>query len=300
MSGHIEGAFRSASCTGWLCVQDSAGDREVALSADEPVVAASVIKVLVGLTAELAFAAGDIDEAHAVRLPAGRRTPGPAGMSLFQDDAMVSARDLVSAMLTISDNVATDALIEMVGIESCRQLATDLALTGTVLTGSLHDMVDSIAHDAGLADWRALTAWSSTGLSEPEQRRVDGLVRASAELDPRRATRTTPRDMCRLLRLIWTDQAGDAGACARIRNHLSHQLTRHRLAAGSPTSQVSAKSGGLVGVIRNEIGVIREPNGQTFYVAVFTRADEGAIGSRIDAAIGQAAALAIAELRDSA
>jgi beta-lactamase class A len=43
--------------------------------------------------------------------------PGPAGVSLFEDDVTMSARDLVSAMLTISDNVATDALTDLIGLE---------------------------------------------------------------------------------------------------------------------------------------------------------------------------------------
>ncbi len=50
-----------------------------------------------------------------VILAADSRSPGPTGFSPFQDDAQPSLRDLVVAMLTISDNHATDALPHRVG-----------------------------------------------------------------------------------------------------------------------------------------------------------------------------------------
>jgi beta-lactamase class A len=117
-------------------------------------------------------------------------------------------------------------------------------------------------------------------------------------MQARTATRTTARDMCRLLRLIWTDQAASEDGSRHIRALMARQLTRHRLASAFPSpARVSAKSGGLLGVYRNEIGVIAYPDGRWYTVAVFTRAtsprsDEGAI----NAAIGQAAARAIERL----
>lgn len=40
------------------------------------------------------------------------RTPGPIGISLMRDEVSTSVRDLVVAMLTVSDNVATDERLE--------------------------------------------------------------------------------------------------------------------------------------------------------------------------------------------
>lgn len=80
---------------------------------------------------------------------------------------------------------------------------------------------------------------------------------------------------------------------------MSHQLTKHRLAAAfPPPAHVSAKSGGLAGVIRNEVGVIEYPDGAAYAAAVFTQVKEPAHGgAAIDRAIGAAAAMAIGELR---
>ena len=72
-----------------------------------------------------------------------------------------------------------------------------------------------------------------------------------------------------------------------------------RLAAGLPDAQVSAKSGSLLGVVRNEVGVVEFPSGERYAIAVFTRlpkTDFGA-GPQIDHAIGQVAAVLVKELQ---
>lgn len=291
MMSRTEDAFREGACKGWLCAEGA--DTAVEVSGDEPVVAASVIKVLIALAAESAFVAGDLDPVQPIRLSSPRRTPGPVGFSLFADDVIASSRDLVSAMLTISDNVATDALLDLVGIEACNRLATELGLAETFIVSNLAAMIESIAQAAGFADWSAMAAWSEAWPSAADRDVVDSRVRSAAALDPSRATRTTARDMCRLLRMIWDDQAGPSVACARVRMHMARQLTRHRLAAAFPSCRVAAKSGELLGVIRNEVGVIEQPEGQRFYVAVFTRSDSGAKAANVNTAIGRAAAAAV-------
>ena len=63
---------------------------------------------------------------------------------------------------------------------------------------------------------------------------------------------------------------------------------------------MSAKSGGLVGVVRNEVGVIDYPDGRWYAAAVFTQANSSSAGgAAINAAIGQAAAKAIGVLRST-
>ena len=103
--------------------------------------------------------------------------------------------------------------------------------------------------------------------------------------------------MVHLLRLIWTGRAGPA-ACDRVRAVMSRQLTRHRIASGfqRPVT-VAAKTGSLLGLIRNEIGVISCPDGQQYAAAVFTRSRPGADDAAINWAIGTAAARAVAVLR---
>ena len=128
VTGGIHAVFEQASCEGMLCVQSLDGHAEVDLRADVPVVPASVVKVQVALEAETWFADGRLDAGEPVRLSAANRTFGPTGISLFDDDAVVSWRDLVVLMLTISDNHATDTLLRRVGIDAVNATAARLGL----------------------------------------------------------------------------------------------------------------------------------------------------------------------------
>ena len=292
--------FEDAGCAGQLCVEADVGSSAVEIDADAPVVAASVIKLLVAVEAQRQFADGRLDPRERVKMSSERRTPGPTGFSLYADDVDASARDLVVAMLTISDNVATDALLARLGIEACNATARSLGLTGTVIVSDLRAMIDGLAHAAGLASWPELAAELSRATPD-ELAVLLERVHACAALDPHCATRTTARDMCRLLRAIWSDEAAPAERCETLRGLMGRQLTRERLATGfGPPVRVAAKSGGLIGLIRNEVGVIDYPDGRWYAAAVFTQARSSSAGATaINAAIGEATAKAIAVLRSA-
>jgi beta-lactamase class A len=298
-----EAVFQAAKCLGQLCVQPLDGSPGVDICADQLVVSASVVKVPIAVEVETQLADGRLDPRGRVILTAADRSPGPVGFSLYQDDVDVSIRDLVVAMLTISDNPATDALLQIVGLDAVNERMTHLGLTSSVVVSGEREIVDSIGRDAGLANWKALVEWSRQPRSAAEQHEMDRRIYTdSTALLPERTTRTTARDMATLLRLIWTDQAGPAAACRRVRQLMGQQLTKHRLASAfrAPV-RVSAKSGGLIGVVRNEIGVVEFPDGRGYAVAVFTQTPGGAAAGGADAevnrAIGAAAAEAIGSLR---
>ena len=239
------------------------GSGEVAVAAEQPVVAASVFKVLGACVVESRFAQRQLDRRERVALPAAGRTPG------------------------------------QVGVHTLNAAAAELGLDHTHVVSDLQTMLDSIGHDAGFGDYACLAAWQPDHPEDPALADVEQRVRSSAALDPARATRTTSRDMVRLLRGIWTDQAGPAEACARVRDLMAHQLTPHRLASGfGPPVRVAASSGGLLGVVRNEDGVINYPDGHSYLAAVFTRAGTPNGGeAAINTAIVRAAAAAVSALR---
>ncbi len=296
--GGFAQVFEDAGCSGQLCVQTSEGMEEIGFREQARAVAASVIKVLVAVEAERRFADGTLDPLEPVRLSPEQRTPGPTGFSLYTDEVQASARDLLVAMLTISDNVATDALLERTGIDACNATARSLGLSDTVIVSDLRTMIGELAQAAGFASWPELAA-SLANATPAQVSELQSRVQACRALDPECCTRTTPRDMCRLLRAIWSDQATSPEGCARLRGLMGRQLTQNRLATGFDAPvQVSAKSGGLIGVIRNEIGVVEYPDGSWYAAAVFTQASSSSRGdSAINAAIGQAAARAISLLR---
>src|SRR5271167_3408257 len=108
--------FDDAGCTGSLHTVRLSDGAEVAHEADRLHVLASVVKVPIALEFYAQVHAGQLDPTQAVTLNPGAQTPGPVGISQFKDSVTLSLRDLSFLMLTISDNAATDAVTEVVGI----------------------------------------------------------------------------------------------------------------------------------------------------------------------------------------
>jgi beta-lactamase class A len=163
MTVDIARLFAEAGCAGQVCVRSLETKAEGGVDVGELVVPASVIKVLVAITTERAFATGEADPKQRVTLSPGTRTGGPVGFSLYEDDVELSARDLVVSMLTISDNAATDALLNCVGLEACNALASQVGMADTRLISDIGTMIDSIGQDAGFPSWNALTDWLASG-----------------------------------------------------------------------------------------------------------------------------------------
>jgi beta-lactamase class A len=134
-----------------------AGHTGVGFNADD-LTPASVMKIQVALTIENAIGAGAIDGSEQRVLTLERRTPGPGGISLMQDEVSMSVRDLVVSMLTISDNVATDELLAVAGLERVNRTTDELGLVRTRITSTLRDMLDGMAAEVGFPSYAALVA----------------------------------------------------------------------------------------------------------------------------------------------
>jgi beta-lactamase class A len=303
--------FERAGCRGWVCAMEIDGSATVTLDADDTVVAASVIKVPIAVEFFRRVANGTLLARERVRLEPDDRTPGPTGFSTFADEVEVSLRDLARMMLVVSDNAATDVILHRVGIAAVNETMVALGLTGTAIGSDLRGIVESIGRDAGFASWDDLQEATGPDATAEFRAEVRRRLPSVGALAPARTTRTTPRDMATLLRLVWRDELvgpdelagrdeGGAGAGTPVRELMAQQLTRHRLAAGFANDvAVAAKSGSLLGVVRNEIGVVEYPDGGRYAVAVFTRADEPMRGEQaINGAIGAAAAHAVGTLRE--
>jgi len=275
-------------------------DHSVRLGGADPVVAASVFKVAVALAALEAGEDGRIDLSAPVTLSPDQRTPGPTGFSTFDHAVTAALGDLVAVMLSISDNAATDAVLGVVGLEAVNDLVHALGCRDTLIVGDLRSMLDGIGDDMGFRSWDELVAAQEGALGEAA--RVQGTdlerLRLVGALDADRTTRTTADDMVRLLVAIWEDRAGSPATCARLRSMLGAQVNRDRLARGfdRPVA-VAAKSGSMLGVVRNEVGVVGLSDGVCVALAVMTTAETPYVGERaINGAIADVARMVVAEL----
>ncbi|MFE2263059.1 serine hydrolase [Streptomyces griseosporeus] len=262
---------------------------EVAVGADDPVPIASIFKVLLVLEFARQVVAGQLDPRERVRVTAADRLGG-WGTAGCLDDVELSLRDLAYFAMSVSDNSAADLLLARVGLDTVRLLTEELGLERTRIAGGPRALLESMLSEVGARDEREF-ALRYPALPDDRKRRL-------AVLDPRRTTASTPREITRLLRLVWTDAAGPPQACAFVRDLMGRQVFRHRLVSGFPDEvTVAAKTGTLPG-LHMEAGVVRYPDGEHYAIAVFARTrDLAASRATVDATLGGVARAAVDFLR---
>ncbi|MEV0680609.1 serine hydrolase [Actinosynnema sp. NPDC050436] len=272
----------------WLHAVEVDGTRELAVDADDPVPSASVFKVPVAVELARQGAAGEVDLGERITYVAGTGTMSPFGLATFRHDLTISWHDLAVLMIGISDNVATDLVVERIGLPSVARLLADLGFKDTAVPFHCDGLFQTMIEDAG---------------GELDDERFFALTREELLkmriLQPAETCRTTAEESTRLLGMVWRDEAAPAGACADVRNWLGHQVWPHRLRSGFTGEgiRVSGKTGTLP-MVRNEIGVVEYPDGGRYAVAVFTQAhDTRAQAPERDRFIGFAAARAVEWLR---
>ncbi|MEI5103035.1 serine hydrolase [Streptomyces sp. PmtG] len=268
------------------------GSPDVRVAADTPVAISSVFKVLLVLEFARQVAAGQLDPRERVLVTDAHRLGG-WGTAGCLDDVEVSLRDLAYFALTVSDNSAADVLLSRVGLDTVGLLARELGLERTRIVGGPREALASMLTDVGA---RTEAEFAALYRALPDERK-----RRLGVLDPRRANASTPREVTRLLDLIWRDAAGPPEACAWVRELMGRQVFRHRLTSGFPDGvRIAAKTGTLPG-LHIEAGVVRWPEGDAYAVAVFARSRALVADlTRVDAAIGTAARIAVDSLRSGA
>jgi beta-lactamase class A len=219
-------------------------EEEVGLRAEERFPTASVIKVGLCCAALELVARGEADLAETLTLPpAGERVAGGGILKQLELETL-SLRDVVELTITLSDNVATNALVERCGAEWVNSYLASLGLVETRIFGSI-DFART-THD------------------------VDGGIGIS-----------TPREQTMLLTALARGAILEPALCEYIlavleRQHYQDQIPRWL--GWNPYAQyhgrdqvltIANKTGELDG-IRADVGLVRHRERGTLAVAVFT------------------------------
>lgn len=286
----IRGMFADAGVRGWLHVAELHRPTAcVTVDPDEPVPVGSVYKLpLMAAFCRLAETGG-LDPRQQVTLGPDDRMPGSTGLSILRDPITVSLRDLVVLMMSVSDNTAANAVLRHVGPAAVDALCQELGLPHTHILGGVATTFERMVSETG-----------TESLSAAMKRLTDNDATVPAGVyNPLSKASSTPSDMARLLRAIWTDDAASAESCAWMRETMGRQAWSHRLAGGFPYDDVTVSGKtGTFGTMRHEAGVVELPDGAVYTAVVFTqaaRADSRL--PRADAVIGTAARAAVEELR---
>jgi len=201
-----------------------------AVNPNETFPAASTIKtaILVALYREVDAGRLDLDEVRHVN--AAIKTPGSGVLAWLRDDLPLTLADLAALMIAVSDNIASNLVLDAVGIDRVQATIAELGMTATTLN-----------------------------------RRFLGRAPGPGEPD----NTTSAADLVLLLTAIAEGTAASPTSCERMWETLRLQQHRDRLARRLPADIVfSGKSGSLPG-LAHDSGLIESQAG-TLAVAVLT------------------------------
>ena len=234
----------------------------LAINADALFPMASVFKVPVMVEVfrqaeEGRFALGD-----RIPMEAAQRSIGSGVMQRLAEGAALTVRDLVVLMMIISDNTATQMLLDLVGPAAVTATMRRLGLANVNVTLTLPQL---FAHAYNLPlnpppDYDAMRRLTEAA---PMDYRSLAFARSPEN------TTATAADMAQLMTMIFEKRAGSAASCADMLTILCAQQLRDRVPRYLPVSGVGNKTGTLRGV-RNDAGLMMRGDGDTIAFALFT------------------------------
>ena len=115
----------------------------IGFNEDPPLIAASVIKLPVMVEAVRCIEVGELDPDERVTVPPEAKLPSCGALTYLHDELTVTAMDLITLMIILSDNTATNLLIDRLDMEAVNRTMAELDIPGIALRRKLFDAEQS-------------------------------------------------------------------------------------------------------------------------------------------------------------
>jgi beta-lactamase class A len=264
LEGNIQRVIKSVNATWGIYVKCIETGEEIAINADAPMDTMSVIKIPLMAEAFRQIGAGKFQLSDRVKLAAAAKQPGTGIIRSLDAGVDLTVKDLLTLMIIVSDNTATDLVYEKVGgPEAVNRLMQEWGLKSIRSGGTAANWFKGLAAapnaEAFHRDGKIAFGWSS------------------------------PRDMGRLLEKIEKGEAVSAEASAEMLRMMRGQVYSSRIPRYVSGYRIPHKTGDFMPYIGNDVGVL-EGAGKRVVISVFTANHFGA-GDRLEDAIGRVSEL---------
>jgi len=240
------------------------------LNGDRLFPTASVFKVPVLVEFYRQAERGALSPEQHVVLTEWDKVPGSGILKELSEGLSVSLRDLLSLMMIVSDNTATDLIVGRVGFENVNATLDELGLHRTRVVRYCREILFDLVgvNDLPLEE---MTIGLFGKLSEARE------YGGSWSLGVEDNDVTTPNEMNRLLELIVDGEAASRESCDEILSVMGKcQTGQYRVPKYLPTKEVvlQRKTGSLPG-IRNDVAVVTvKSSGNQYVISCFTMGAE--------------------------
>jgi len=236
------------------------------LNGDRLFPTASVFKVPVLVEFYRQAKGGILSPDQQVILTERDKVPGSGILKELSEGLSVSLRDLLSLMMIVSDNTATDLVVGKVGFDSVNVSLNELGLHRTRVVRYCREILFDLVgvNDLPLEE---MTIGLFGELSEARD------YGGSWSLGVEENDVTTPNEMNRLLEMIVNGEAACRESCDEILTLMGKcQTGQYRIPKYLPTKKLvlQRKTGSLPG-IRNDVGVVTvKETGERYVISCFT------------------------------
>ena len=262
LQSNIERVTKSVAAEWGIYVKCLETGEEIAINAEKPMDTMSVIKIPLMVEAFRQMEAGKFALADKVTLKESDKRPGTGVIRSLDPGAVLTIKDLLTLMIIVSDNTATDLMYEKVGgVKQVNELMQSLGLKSI--------------HATGPADawFKALRAAPSRDQFHAEGKHPFGL--------------SSPHDMGRLLEMMKRGQAVSKSASEQMLQMMRGQVYSSRLPKYVTGFIVPHKTGDFLPHIGNDVGLLESAN-RNVVISVFTAHHYG-IGANLEDAIARIA-----------
>ena len=248
--------------------------REIAIRADQPMNALSVIKIPILVLAYRDAESGDLDLDERYRIRPEDMRGGSGLLRTFAAGVEPTYRDILTQMIITSDNTATDVAIGRLGLDRVNAMLAELGYEQTRLratTGELFRAVWELADpaNASLTD-RAVFERGFPSDSEAAARTFDFEGDSTEWLG-----RITAREIARMLEAIEEGELASRQSSDEMIGILRRQLYSSRLPQQlRGRASIAHKTGDWPPYAGNDVGIIYSEGGP-IVVAVFTNQNRG-------------------------
>lgn len=265
----IEQAITAADAQMGVALRHLERGDELMIGADVSFPMASVLKIPVLVEAFRQLDAGRFTLNDRWELTVAEKNLGSGVLTLFDDGLMPTVRDLLTLMIIISDNTATDMVIHRLGLDAINATLRELGLRHTFLPLTIRNIFESILPSADPTQDQYTEALASKDFTPAPD--AAGYSRGPDN------NVSTPRDMTDLLTLIWQGRAASRTGCDGMLDILLKQTLNDRLPRFLPPgTKVAHKTGTLSG-FRNDAGIVYVGEADHVAITVFAAWDSKAV-----------------------
>ncbi len=264
---------------------------ELHINADAGFPMASVLKIPVLCEAFHQMAAGafTLDDRWELTYPL--KNIGSGILTYLNDGLQPTVRDLLTVMIIISDNTATDMLMRRLGVAQIDGYMKALGVGNIHMAFDIRGIFDDMfGHEA--ADPNTYFGdWAKHRKAPPANRDGHAYSRGADN------NSATSRDMTRLCAMIYRGEVVDRTACDGMLHIMLQQQLNQRLPRYLPYGVPFAHKTGTLAGIRNDAGILYATEQDHIAITVFARWDAEAVGDdkvaewartdAIDSAFGQ-------------